>query len=117
MRDGLELGKEGELRAKRFLQGQGYKIISSNYRCRYGEIDIVCEHQGTIVFVEVKTRSSNRFGTPAEAVTFQKRRRLYQLAQAFLIDRNWEGKPVRFDVLGLTKTGDGLQIEHFVGAF
>jgi putative endonuclease len=111
------LGKAGEAAAKTFLEKQGYKIIARNYRCAYGEIDLVCRDRDTLVFIEVKTRSSTRFGTPAEAVTRTKQRRLYRLAAAYLAENRLEDMPVRFDVLSLTATGTGMEIEHYIGAF
>uniref|UniRef100_A0A7V3UZF8 UPF0102 protein ENX16_00740 n=1 Tax=candidate division WOR-3 bacterium TaxID=2052148 RepID=A0A7V3UZF8_UNCW3 len=112
-----ELGTAGEDAARRFLEKQGYKIIATNYRSQLGEIDIIGEDQDTLVFIEVKTRSSNKFGSPAEAVTRKKQQRLHQLAAMFLIERQLDNMPVRFDVLSLTKTGNRVQIEHIPGAF
>ncbi|EAX48690.1 protein of unknown function UPF0102 [Thermosinus carboxydivorans Nor1] len=70
------MGKMGENAAADYLARNGYKILMRNYRCRIGEIDIVAERQGTIVFVEVKTRSSEKFGFPAEAVNYRKQQKL-----------------------------------------
>ncbi|MGC8797825.1 MAG: YraN family protein [candidate division WOR-3 bacterium] len=113
----MAMGKAGEAAAKRFLEKQGYKILACNYRCAYGEIDLICQDRETLVFVEVKTRSSSRFGSPAEAVTKSKQRRLYRLAQVYLAENHQEEIPVRFDVLSLTATPAGMQIEHHIGAF
>ncbi len=112
-----DLGREGEIAAQEFLKRRGYRILATNYRCRFGEIDIVSERDGTVVFVEVKARSSDRFGLPAEAVTRSKQVRLYRLAQEFLLRHNLENVPVRFDVLSLTRTGGNMEIEHLEGAF
>ncbi|WP_408643039.1 YraN family protein [Thermosinus carboxydivorans] len=72
----IMMGKMGENAAADYLARNGYKILMRNYRCRIGEIDIVAERQGTIVFVEVKTRSSEKFGFPAEAVNYRKQQKL-----------------------------------------
>ena len=63
------LGQQGEQIAVQYLKAHGYKILERNYRCRVGEVDIIAEDQGDLVFVEVKARSSKVFGNPAEAVT------------------------------------------------
>lgn len=112
-----QLGITGEQLAQNFLAKKGYRILTTNYRSRYGEIDIVCLDGDTVVFVEVKTRSSEKFGTPAEAVTFRKRNRLRQLAQMYLITHNLETYPVRFDVLSLIFSSPRIEIEHLIGAF
>ncbi len=112
-----ELGRKGEIAAQEFLKRRGYRILATNYRCRFGEIDIVSESDGTVVFVEVKTRSSDRFGQPAEAVTRSKRARLYRLAQEFLLRHNLADVPVRFDVLSINRAGRNMEIEHLEGAF
>ncbi|MEO0025935.1 MAG: YraN family protein [candidate division WOR-3 bacterium] len=112
-----DLGREGEIAAQEFLKRSGYRILATNYRCRFGEIDIVSERDGTVVFVEVKARSSDRFGQPAEAVTRSKQVRLYRLAQEFLLRHNLEDVPVRFDVLTLVRLGGDMEIEHLEGAF
>ncbi|CAG0930904.1 partial hypothetical protein, partial [Planctomycetaceae bacterium] len=64
----LAIGKQGEDEAAAFLEGKGYAVLERNYRCRYGEIDIVARDGRTVVFVEVKTRGSDRFGTPTASV-------------------------------------------------
>ncbi len=115
--DKKELGKKGEEWARKFLLRQGYKIIATNHRSRFGEIDIISEDKGTVVFIEVKTRSSIAFGTPIEAVTHSKQKRLYRLAEDFLITHHLESKPVRFDVLSLTVQGNDMKVEHVIGAF
>ncbi|MGQ9707332.1 MAG: YraN family protein [bacterium] len=112
-----ELGRKGEEIAKRFLASQGYQIVTTNYRSRYGEIDIICQDRDTVIFVEVKSRTSQIFGSPAEAVNRLKQKRLHRLAQEYLIDHNLESRPVRFDVLSLLFLPDDVQIEHITGAF
>lgn len=111
------LGKTGEQFAKRFLTQRGYKILQTNYRCHYGEIDIVCQDGETVVFVEVKTRTSEKFGTPAAAVTRRKQKRLQRAAWVYLVTNNLESQPVRFDVLTLSFLSAHPEIEHLIGAF
>ncbi|MGQ9678277.1 MAG: YraN family protein [bacterium] len=112
-----KLGISGEKHAQRFLASKGYRIIATNYRNQWGEIDIVCQDGDTLVFVEVKTRSSEKFGSPAEAVNYNKRNRLRRLAQIYLVTHRLESIPVRFDVLSLIISSAKIEIEHLIGAF
>lgn len=112
-----DLGKKGEALARKYLLTRGYTILDSNYRSQNGEIDIICADGETVVFVEVKSRSSVAFGTPAESVNWQKQKRLHRLAQEYLIARRLESRPVRFDVLSLIFLPGDVRIEHLTGAF
>ena len=82
----LLLGQEGEKLAVQYLKRLGYRIICRNYRCPLGEIDIIARHGGVLVFVEVKSRSSQTFGSPGMAVTLAKQRKLSQVAWHYLQD-------------------------------
>ncbi|RME68404.1 MAG: YraN family protein [Nitrospirae bacterium] len=108
------LGKKGEDRAERFLKGLGYRILHRNYRCPIGEIDIVAQEGKTLVFVEVKTRTTHRFGTPIESVDWKKRERLKRLALYYIKNHFRTEPPVRFDIIGVSMDGE---IEHLKGAF
>lgn len=92
----LRLGAVGEDRAAAWYVAQGYTVVARNWRCREGEIDVICTRGGTLVFCEVKTRSSLAYGHPAEAVTPAKQRRLRILARLWLAAQN---PPVRADAL------------------
>jgi len=105
--DFLKLGVRGEALAWNFLRKQGYEIVEKNYRTRLGEIDVVARKQGTLVFIEVKTRRNHRFGLPEEAVDWKKRRKLARVAESFLQTRKLENTPSRFDILSLTWDGVG----------
>ncbi len=78
------LGALGEDLADAYLQKNGYTIVYRNFRCRLGEIDIIAERRGILTFIEVKTRVSQKYGLPAEAVTFAKQRKLRRTAECFL---------------------------------
>ena len=78
------LGKQGEAAAYAFLERQGYSILATNYRCPWGEVDIVASQDETLAFVEVRTRRGGALGTPEESVTRTKRRRLIATAQHYL---------------------------------
>lgn len=94
------LGARGEDRAAAWYRAQGYEVLARNWRCREGEIDLICARGTTVVVCEVKTRSSLAYGHPAEAVTVAKQRRLRVLASRWLADGDVAVRPatVRFDV-------------------
>lgn len=94
-----ETGRAGEDAAAAYLASQGYRILERNLRFRAGEIDLVAEESGTLVFVEVKTRTGTSFGSAAEAVTVGKQKRLIRLAGLYLARRGGTPPPCRFDVV------------------
>lgn len=100
------LGKSGEDRAAKFLTSQGYRILERNYRTPHGEIDLIALHQGTIVFVEVKTRTSDAFGAPELAVTPQKQRRMVNSALGYIKYRKLHQVPCRFDVVAINAAAE-----------
>lgn len=109
------LGRWGEQLAVERLQDSGLQIVERNWRRREGEIDIVARDGRTVVFCEVKTRSSARYGVPAEAVTPAKLRRLRRLAVLWLAEHPG-GDEVRFDVVSITRQQRGpALVEHLVG--
>lgn len=107
------LGKNGEKLVQRYLKKRGYKILQCNYRTPFGEADIIAKEKDEIVFVEVKARTSESYGTPREAVVAEKRRRYYQIAKFFWLE-NGEEPNARFDVAEVD--GDG-NINYFKNAF
>ncbi len=109
-------GDRGELEAARHLQGLGYRVLVRNYRTRQGELDLIARDGPVVVFVEVKAR---RQGTPAEAVTPEKQRRLTLAALHFLMAHGLLEQPCRFDVVAVVWP-DGRRaptIEHIPAAF
>lgn len=114
----LALAREGENLAASFLERQGYAIVARNARTRWGEVDLVARDAATWVFVEVKTRRSERFGLGAEAVTFHKQRHIIRMAQILLARyQAWEA-PVRFDVVEVTfRAGHEATLRHLSIAF
>jgi putative endonuclease len=112
------LGTLGEQAACLALEEQGYRIVHRNYRVRAGEIDIVCERAGTLVFCEVKTRTSAVYGSPEEAVTHAKRRRLRRLAVEYLQRERVRMPSLRFDVISVFVSGGRVaDVRHIVDAF
>ena len=91
-------GKLGENLACKFLKSQGYKILERNYRTKTAEADIIAQKDGTLTFVEVKSRSSFAFGTPAEAVTYDKQKKYRELASYYLQTNGLDGVEISFAV-------------------
>ena len=112
------LGNLGESLAREELVSSGYAILATRYRTRFGEIDIVAEEVGTIVFVEVKARQSARYGTAAETIGPRKRRRIAAMALDYLAKTNQLTTPCRFDVVAIDGIGTPQQrIELYKHAF
>ena len=95
------LGAQGEAMAARWYEARGYEVIDRNWRCRNGEIDLVLRQGRTTVFCEVKTRTTDAYGSPAEAVTRTKQLRLRQLASAWIEAHPGRRGPIRFDVAAI----------------
>ena len=114
-----EVGRRGEAAAARFLERRGYEILERNWKCQYGEADIIARsEEGAIVFVEVKTRTSVAKGFPSEAVDAEKRGRYERIAASYLKDCDVVDVPVRFDVVALLVCGtDRALVKHHINAF
>jgi putative endonuclease len=110
------LGRRGEDIAADHLIDAGLHIIERNWRCDRGEIDIIARDGDVLVFCEVKTRSSARFGHPLEAVSAVKMRRLHGLALRYVHERGIRGVPMRIDVIGILSDREGQRIWHVRGA-
>lgn len=111
-------GQEGEAEAERYLRGKGYRIVARNLRSSLGELDLVADDGGVLVFVEVKSRRTAEFGGAIHAVHRQKQRKLIRLAAQFLAQRHWMDRTCRFDVVLLEGTERAaLQVEHIQNAF
>jgi putative endonuclease len=119
MDDRAGLGRTGEKHAERFLRREKkYLIVTRNYRSPIGEIDLVAVDGKTIVFVEVKTRTTTDHADPQDAVNAGKRERIARGAEYFLRQTRSEDRPCRFDILAITKNERGdLQVEHLLDAF
>jgi putative endonuclease len=112
-----DLGKRGEDLACEELQRRGYAIIDRRFRTRCGELDIVARDGDVFVFVEVKARSGSRFGSPFDAITWQKRQRLSAMAESYLFLKRISGVACRFDVVSILEQQSGHTIELIRGAF
>jgi putative endonuclease len=111
------LGKEGERIAEQYLKKKGYRLIERNYRCAAGELDLIVLDHRVVVFVEVKTRTGDGFGSPFEAVEFRKQRKMIQAAQYFLAEKKLQQRDARFDVVGISWAGRDPMVEHIENAF
>ena len=108
------LGKWGEEHARRYLGGESYKVSATNYRSRWGEVDIIAQLGEEMVFVEVKTRRGVVFGTPEQSVTAAKFQRLIATAQDYLQKNSLEQAPRRADMISISLGDQGklLRLEH-----
>lgn len=104
----------GEDIAAKFLKEKGYKIIERNFRKGYGEIDIIAIHKNILVFIEVKTRTSNKFGTPFEAITYFKLKTLVKTAEFYKVLNPKLPESMRIDAVSilLDNFGNVSNIEH-----
>lgn len=108
-----ENGLDGERQAEAWLCARGMRCLEKRFRAADGEIDLVMDDQGTVVFVEVKARPGGRAGDGLCAVTQQKQRRMTHAAASYLNQRGWNDRPARFDVVEITRDG----VRHVANAF
>jgi len=120
------LGRRGEKIARRFLKDRGFTILATNYRCPAGEIDVIAlepstssrDRAETLVFAEVKTRSSDKYTQPYAAVDSHKQRRIRRAAEYYISAKNAGDMPVRFDVVSIViRKGAQPLITHIPEAF
>jgi putative endonuclease len=110
-------GRVGEQLATQHLKEQGFTVLDQNYRCSLGEIDIVAARGPLLVFCEVKSRHSSRWGEPSEAVGWRKQQRLHRLAAAWLADRRPKFGELRFDVVSVVIREGVPEVTHLPDAF
>lgn len=114
MENSRRVGAAQEKRAAEYLGRLGYRILERNFRCKTGEIDLIAEESGSLVFLEVKYRRNGRCGTPAEAVTPAKQRKICRTADFYRMSRRIpENRSCRFDVVSIL----GEQIQVYKNAF
>ena len=110
-------GNKGEAAAAKFLKAKGYKILAKNFRKTYGEIDIIAQKGENIAFVEVKTRKSDAFGTPAEFVTVKKQKRIIKAAYTYVQEKDLDAE-FTFDIVEVYLDGRKIkEINHIKNAF
>lgn len=110
------LGRKGEQEAVSYLQREGYRVLQQNWRFQRIEIDIIAENSEYIIFIEVKTRTSDRWGNPEDAVNNHKIRRMVEAADSYIRDNNVE-LPVRFDIISLLPDNKSFIVDHIEDAF
>ncbi|MGM9540447.1 YraN family protein [Anaerovibrio sp.] len=116
--DSKELGRRGEALAAQYLATHGCSIVEQNYRCPAGEIDIIARCGELVIFAEVKTRRSGRFGRPGAAVDSFKQQKIIRSAGWYIRGKGLEGSRFRFDVLEVMRTPAGqMSVNHIRGAF
>ena len=118
-KDRQETGKRGEQIARKCLEEKGYTILTTNFRCRVGEIDIIAKDKHIVVFVEVRTITSNKYGPAYNTVTYPKQRQVKRAALFYISKHNLVNTQFRFDVIGITlnpKT-DNYHLDHLENAF
>ena len=114
----VETGRSGEQVAADFLEVRGYEILDRNFTYKkVGEIDIVCRINGTLVFVEVRSRYSHRYGSPEASLTPSKLRGVRRTAEAWMARRRCYGMPCRFDVIAIDYSSGSLKVRHLENAF
>ena len=111
------VGQRWERVAEKRLKAEGYVIRERNFRARAGEIDFIADEKGVLCFIEVKARGSLRFGTPAEAVTAEKQRRIVRAAEEYLQKQRLGRVPCRFDVVSILDSADGAAVTILRDAF
>ncbi|UOQ55781.1 YraN family protein [Leucobacter allii] len=111
----IALGAHGEELAARFLAARGFEIVDRNWRCRAGELDLVARDAGTLVGVEVKTRSGSGYGHPLAAITARKALRLRRLLYEWVRAHEEHPERLRLDAVGITLGPGAPRIEHLAG--
>jgi putative endonuclease len=117
-----ELGREGETIAGKMYEEKGFCVKFQNYRCKIGEIDLICEKDKLLVFCEVKSRRSITFGIPSEAINSKKIRHIrrvasWYLSQKMCINRLYQDYDIRFDVMEVVFVNEEYEINHIENAF
>jgi len=115
--DRSEIGAAGERAAAAFLQRRRIVIVERNYSCRGGEIDLVAVAAGTLVFVEVRTRSAGSLVDPLASIDGNKRRRIVTAARHYVARHGFHDRPMRFDVVSVRACGGRLECQHLENAF
>jgi putative endonuclease len=114
MSNKITTGNKGEKLAADFLEKKGFTVVARNYRFKHAEIDLIVQRNDWMIFVEVKTRSSNAYGEPEEFVDNPKGSRIFDAAEEYIYSTNWQGH-IRFDIVSI-KIGREVLIEHFEDA-
>lgn len=110
------IGQEGERIAAEYLINKNYTIIARNYRIGKAEIDLIAQNENRRIFIEVKTRTSAKYGSPDEFITHQKERMIIDAANHWMMENSWEGE-FQFDIISIILSEGDPEIQHFPDAF
>jgi putative endonuclease len=113
----IRTGKKGENIAVAYLKSNGYRIVERNYKCLFGEIDIVAKDGDTVVFIEVKSRKSEEFGDPQVAVGLEKQKKISKISLKYLEEKHLYPCNARFDVVAIKMLPSGNKVELIQNAF
>ncbi len=116
MNANMKIGNDGEQAACAHLEEKGYQILERNYRYRKSEVDLIVKHGNWLVFVEVKTRSSSFFGYPEEFVDRKKQFLIFEAAENYVYEKDWNGN-VRYDIVSVMLTRGKVEVYHIEDAF
>ena len=117
MADHHKLGTTGEVIAADYLQKEGFRILAKNFRYKKAEIDLIAQKDKLLIFVEIKTRSSDKFGFPEEFVSNRKIELFLMAAEEFILQKDWM-HDIRFDIISISASGNGnFNIHHIEDAF
>ena len=111
-----QTGQQGEDIATTYLIQRGYELIERNWRCPVGELDIIMEKGAAVVFIEVRTRRSGRFGSAEESITPAKQARLVEVAETYLQTKEWLPRSWRIDVIAVGLGSQPPRINHIENA-
>ena len=112
--DNITLGREGEKRAVRYLEQLGCVILERNFRCRYGEVDVIALDHGTLCFVEVKTRSRIDYGLPCQAVDRRKEQHIRRCAYFYISTRQMQEYDIRIDIIEVLYRNDKYYVRRII---
>lgn len=110
------IGRKGENLAAEYLERLGYQLLEKNYRFKKSEIDLICQKEGLLVFVEVKTRSTRTFGEPETFVSENQKQTIVRGAEQYMLDVDWSGD-LRFDIVAIVSNKSEEEIVHLKDAF
>ena len=113
----IRRGEYGEILARQYLEGQGIRVLETNFRFHHGEIDIIAEEGDVLIFCEVKIRFSGTFGPPELAVDTQKQRQIRRIAGAYLLLHRIRDRICRFDIVAIRVENDIASVRHLRDAF
>ena len=105
----LKLGERGERQASRYLKKRGYKIVEKDFKCKFGQIDLIAKDHEALCFIEVKCRSTESFGQPQDAITYTKQNRIKKISEYYMLKKKLANVQVRYDVVAIYEPKSGTR--------